>query len=75
MLNNEIPWTFKTWIVNFKDVDLPIGDLSKAIIKDPDFPDEDLFGAILEHIANSDHYKRGALETFCIVWHFYRLSS
>lgn len=30
----QIPWTFKTWIIRFKGVDLPIGDLADDIAKD-----------------------------------------
>jgi uncharacterized protein YozE (UPF0346 family) len=68
--NNEIPWTFKTWISEFKDVDLPIGDLARDISRDSDFPDEDSFGIIHKHLINKNA-DTIVLETFSTVWNFY----
>ncbi|KEF40462.1 hypothetical protein M670_00488 [Schinkia azotoformans MEV2011] len=79
----SIPWTYKTWIANFKGVDLPIGDLAKSIEKDPYFPKVDSFGTLLEHISDDDFLaivhehvspkvrKSQIIETFCTVWAFY----
>ncbi len=55
-MNEQIPWTFKTWIALFKGVDLPIGDLADAISKDEDFPDEDYFDEMWEHISQKSKY-------------------
>ena len=30
--------TYKEWLLKFKDVDLPIGDLAKDVAEDPNFP-------------------------------------
>lgn len=70
----EIPWTFKNWIVCFKDVDLPIGDLAKDISMDPDFPTEDYFGEILEHIDNKYKGDPNILEIFTLTWGYYLAS-
>lgn len=32
--------TFKKWLINFKDIDFPIGDLAKDIGSDKEFPNE-----------------------------------
>lgn len=69
----EIPWTFKTWIANFQGVDLPIGDLANDINGDDDFPDDDDFSDIYDHLMVK-HCSREALETFVIVWNFYLIS-
>ncbi len=69
----EIPWTFKSWIANFKGVDLPIGDLAKDILEDPDFPEDDDFGEIFDHLRSKRvHYT--VLNIFLDVWQFYRAS-
>lgn len=73
-MNREIPWTFKNWIVCFKDVDLPIGDLANDISGDPDFPTEDYFGEILEHIDNKCKGAPDVIETFVLAWSYYQAS-
>ncbi|KGI42483.1 hypothetical protein KY55_10390 [Clostridium tetani] len=65
-----MPWTFKSWITNFKEVDLPIGDLARDIINDSNFPKDDTFGIIHEYIC----YKTTSsevIETFVTTWNFY----
>lgn len=69
-----IPWTFKTWIANFKDVDLPIGDLARDILSNPDFPEEDDFGYIHEYLI-SKNFGSNVIETFSTVWCFYCASN
>lgn len=69
----EIPWTFKTWIANFKAVDLPIGDLAVDVLSDTEFPEEDDFGIIHEHICSKTH-DSDVIETFSLVWSFYQAS-
>ena len=66
VLDRGQPWTFKTWILNFKGVDLPIGDLADDIARDPDFPEEDYFGEILEHISAKSHSNADIQETFVL---------
>lgn len=69
-----IPWTFKTWIANFRGVDLPIGDLADDILRDDEFPEEDYFGEILEHISIKCRYDSDIIETFVLAWNYYLAS-
>lgn len=69
-----IPWTFKTWITHFKDVDLPIGDLANDIAKDDSFPDEDYFGELWEHISSKCKNDSEIMETFALAWGYYLAS-
>ena len=73
-MNEQIPWTFKTWIVCFKGVDLPIGDLANDIAKDEDFPDEDYFQEIWDHISSKCKANSDILETFALAWNYYLAS-
>lgn len=70
-----IPWTFKTWIKHFNGVDLPIGDLAEDICSDKHFPeDADDFDEIYDYLRDkTTSYE--VLDTFLIVWHFYRSST
>ncbi len=73
-INEQVPWTFKTWITHFKNVDLPIGDLANDILKDNDFPDEDYFSEIWEHISLKCKGDPDVLETFALAWNYYLAS-
>lgn len=73
-MNEQIAWTFKTWIANFKGVDLPIGDLAEDISKDKGFPDEDYFLEIWEHISSKCGSDPEILETFALAWNYYLAS-
>ena len=70
-----IPWTFKTWIAKFKGVDLPIGDLATDIAKDPEFPDDDCFGKLLEHVEMASRDDPVIVETFVLAWNYYLSSA
>lgn len=70
----QIPWTFKTWIIRIRGVDLPIGDLANDIAKDESFPDEDYFLEIWEHISNKCGQDPDILETFSLAWNYYLAS-
>lgn len=72
---HEVPWDFKTWIVNFKDVDLPIGDLARDISSDADFPDSDDYYETLDYIARKSRYDHVVIDTFRVVWDFYKTST
>ena len=74
MVNETVPWTFKSWIVQFKDVDLPIGDLAQDVLRDADFPNEDYFGEILEHIESKSKCSPVVVETFVLAWNYYLAS-
>lgn len=73
-MSEQIPWTFKTWIIRFKGVDLPIGDLADDIAKDESFPDEDYFLEIWEHISSKCGHDPDILETFSLAWNYYLAS-
>lgn len=70
-----IPWTFKSWLLRFDGVDLPIGDLAKDICSDEYFPkDADDFDEIYDYL-RSKTTNYDVLDTFLIVWQFYRSST
>jgi hypothetical protein len=70
----DIPCTFNAWIRRFKGVDLPIGFLANDVERDPDFPEEDHFGEILEHIARKRGGDADIVETFVLAWNYYLAS-
>lgn len=70
----QIPWTFKTWLAEFKGVDLPIGDFAEYVSNEPDFPVEDSFGIIHEYLCETKADIK-VIETFAIVWNFYWAST
>lgn len=63
----EIPWTFKSWIANFRGVDLPIGDYANDILADENFPDTEDFSVIRDYLI-SKHADIGMIEA---IWEFY----
>lgn len=63
-----IPWTFKTWIANFKDVDLPIGDFARDIGQDKSFPKTEDY-EVMENYLRHHH---ADLEMFKAIWDFYQ---
>lgn len=71
----EIPWTFKTWIANFKDVDLPIGDLARDICVSDEFPAGEAgceyFSEYYDYIASKSNNRDEITECFRTVWQFY----
>ncbi len=70
-MSHSIPWTFKTWIAEFDNVDLPIGDLAHDILRDPDFPEEDHFGTIHEHLYAKAGGNPAVMEAFTCAWSYY----
>ena len=64
----EIPWTFKTWIANFRGVDLPIGDFANDIAEDKNFPKTEDFTAIESYLT----HHHADLEMFKAIWDFYQ---
>lgn len=73
-MTQSIPWTFKTWIVLFKDVDLPIGSLASDIAKDGSFPEEDYFSELWDHISLKCKNDSDIMETFALAWNYYLAS-
>lgn len=72
---SENHWIFKSWIVLFKDVDLPIGELAKDISTDSDFPEEDYFGELLDYVSAKYQYDSETIETFTLAWSYYLAST
>ena len=69
--DNKNPWTFYKWLANFKDVDLPIGDLAQDILGDSNFPTEsNSFQEIYDHLCDIRANSR-MMQTFLEVWYFY----
>lgn len=73
VFSEGIPWTFKTWIENFKSVDLPIGDLARDIFTDEDFPEDDNFSEIYDHLIRK-HARGVVIDTFVAAWNYYLIS-
>ncbi|MBT2600913.1 MULTISPECIES: YozE family protein [unclassified Oceanobacillus] len=63
--------TFKNWIIKFKDVNLPIGDLAKDIDSDKHFPDTKDHDTMLEYLEKRNAYHL-AIETFERSYRFYQ---
>ena len=68
-------YTFKEWIECFKNVDLPIGDISRDMLGDEDFPDSDDYIEIFEYIVHKSHRNSDIVEAFRTVWDFYKASA
>lgn len=75
MADKLIPWTFKSWVVRFQGVDLPIGDLAEDVAKDPAFPDVDDFELLKEHIEARSGLNRAAVAVFEEAWGYYLASA
>ncbi|MBF0709758.1 sterile alpha motif-like domain-containing protein [Gemella sp. GL1.1] len=65
--------TFKNWILEFIDVNLPIGDLAKDVNFDNNFPNTSDKEVISEYLQNQGAFK-DALETFEHSWKLYSSS-
>ncbi len=52
----------------------PIGDLANDIAKDEDFPDEDYFQELWDHISSKCKANSDILETFALAWSYYLAS-
>ncbi|WBX80154.1 YozE family protein [Virgibacillus salarius] len=63
--------SFKEWLMHFKDVDRPIGDLANDIAKDGCFPDTSDKEKILEHLEQHNAMD-AAIITFEYVYSFYK---
>lgn len=65
---------FKKWIIEFIDVNLPIGDLARDISSDKNFPAVNSYKVILSHL-ESERASDSAIQTFESVWKFYEASA
>ena len=66
--------TFYNWVILFKDVDRPIGDLAKDILKASDFPVTGTHNDIKNWILNA-HLPHGALRAFEEAWEYYKVDA
>jgi len=77
-VGKQIPWTFKTWIAKFKNVDLPIGDLAAYIENASDFPlsdeDDDDLSTLTEYFVEKNSRTEPILEIFILAWNYYQVS-
>lgn len=64
--------SFYEWLILFKDVDRPVGDLAQDALQDPDFPKHGSFEEIFDHL-QSRRASRDALETFRGAYTYYKL--
>lgn len=64
------PLSFKNWISNFKNVDLPIGDLANDIANDKIFPSTSDKQEIYSYLRKKRACNE-ALETFEHAWNYY----
>lgn len=64
---------FKTWVLHFKGVDRPIGDLANDIEKDDDFPTENDKSVIRDYLERKSDFRitSKVLETFDNAWDYY----
>nr|DAY56189.1 MAG TPA: YozE [Caudoviricetes sp.] len=65
-VNNQV--TFKSWIAEFKGVDLPIGDYANDIARDKNFPDTEDLQKILDYLT----FHNADIEMFEAIWDFYQ---
>lgn len=68
------PLSFKDWILKFIEVDLPIGDLARDVLRTSDFPGDNNFTDIHEHFYTKSHYDPEIMKLFIAVWNFYSVS-
>ncbi|AUJ23149.1 YozE family protein [Virgibacillus dokdonensis] len=62
---------FKEWLMHFRNVDRPIGDLAIDVENDKCFPDTNDEDEIREHL-ESHNAMDAALDTFEYVYSFYK---
>jgi uncharacterized protein YozE (UPF0346 family) len=66
--------SFKEWIAKFEDVDRPIGDLAKDVLRDSKFPDgfnnQEQIISYLEQEKQADSV---VIEVFKDVWKAYKM--
>ncbi|MCF0158946.1 MAG: hypothetical protein HUJ83_10610 [Veillonella sp.] len=65
---------FYDWVILFKDVDRPIGDLAKDILKADNFPKDGDFESVSHWVLNAG-LPRGAYRAFEEAWDYYKVDS
>lgn len=69
-----IELSFYDWLLKFKDVDLPIGDLEHDVEFDKDFPKESKDLEEIIHHLNLVGAQQAAIETAEQAFEYYRVS-
>ncbi|WP_421000552.1 YozE family protein [Carnobacterium maltaromaticum] len=64
---------FKKWLVNFKDVDSPLGDLAKEVADDKEFPNNINSLESLSNYLHSHNATNNALEAAKNAYIYYAL--
>ncbi|MFC2738961.1 MAG: sterile alpha motif-like domain-containing protein [Prevotella sp.] len=64
--------SFYEWLVLFRGVDRPIGDLAQDALRDPDFPKHKNFEEIRDHL-QAKHASQEALKTLDDSYVYYKL--
>lgn len=64
--------SFYEWLVLFRGVDRPIGDLAQDALRDPDFPKHKNFEEIRNHL-QAKHASPEALKTLDDSYVYYKL--
>ena len=67
-----VEWTFKDWLMRFRNVDLPIGDLANDVASDPEFPDSQDYDRLHNYFSSKGKH---VIDAFIPVWQFYRSST
>lgn len=65
--------SFKNWLIKFQSDANPIGDLSRDISKDSQFPNSNNREIILKYL-QAKNPKNGVIETFKKAWQAYLLT-
>ena len=72
---HDVPWTFKSWLFRFESVDLPIGDLARDVMGDPDFPDSDDFAEIASYVLRRRASDGVVMSVLAEAWSYYLAST
>ena len=71
-MKKSLALSFYEWLVLFRDVDRPTGDLGQDALRDPDFPRQGGFEEIRDHL-QAKHASQEALKTFDDSYVYYKL--
>lgn len=71
-MKKSLALSFYEWLVLFKGVDRPIGDLAQDALRDPDFPKHKNFEEIRDHL-QAKHASQEALKTLDDSYVYYKL--
>ena len=71
-MKKSLALSFYEWLVLFRDVDRPIGDLAQDALRDPDFPRQGGFEKIHSYL-QAKHASQEALKTLDDSYVYYKL--